>query len=46
MKATKPLKDKREGACARGPCRMPRRCWNYDNCYLYAATGGEAKGAR
>jgi hypothetical protein len=33
-----PLRDKREGACRPGPCRMPRRCWSYENCYLYAKT--------
>lgn len=29
------MKDKREGPCLRGPCRMPRRCWKFVTCFLY-----------
>lgn len=29
------MKDKREGPCSRGPCRMPRRCWKFVTCFLY-----------
>lgn len=33
------LTDKREGSCRQGPCRVPRRCWQYVTCFLY----GEGK---
>lgn len=36
-----PLRDKREGACADGPCRMPHRCWQYVTCFIYG--NGEEK---
>lgn len=29
------MKDKRVGPCATGPCRLPRRCWGYETCFLY-----------
>lgn len=29
------MKDKREGGCLSGPCKMPRRCWQYTDCFLY-----------
>lgn len=32
---TKPLHDKREGACQNGPCRLPHRCWQHNECFLY-----------
>lgn len=35
--AQKPLRDKCEGACQTGPCRMPRRCWAYETCFLYSS---------
>lgn len=35
------LTDKRVGACLSGPCRMPRRCWQYVTCFLYGE--GEKK---
>lgn len=31
-------RDKREGACRTGPCRMPRRCWRSVNCFVYGAS--------
>lgn len=35
MDPVKLLADKREGACLSGPCRMPKRCWQYATCFLY-----------
>lgn len=29
------LKDKREGGCAEGPCRLPKTCWRYDVCFIW-----------
>lgn len=31
----KSLPDKRRGPCQSGPCRLPRRCWQYVTCFLY-----------
>jgi hypothetical protein len=38
MTATEPLRDKREGGCLRNPgkCQLPRRCWQYETCFIYS----------
>ena len=41
MTATEPMKDKREGGCRdRSPytCRLPRRCWQYETCFIYSTS--------
>lgn len=35
MAEEKKTRDKREGACKTGPCKMPRRCWEWDTCFLF-----------
>lgn len=50
MLATRALRDKREGPCKTGPCRLPNRCQKQDTCFLYSASNparlGEGRAAR